>query len=130
MKRNKRVAIIAVLDGYANSVRPQNIDIFLTKNGYDIEIFDVIKIPNILKYLSFWSKLLILPIIILSTIFTLINLLLLKYTKHFFYYILIVQMKIRGYILYFLLTRKKYHAVIVETSYYSYILKMNLQYMI
>lgn len=121
----KTVAILVALDGHANSVRTEQLTKFLKNHGYQTEIVNTASIFTVFKHAPFYQLLPIFPLIFLTAFISLVNQLYLTfavYKKMFAYHTLTLQMKLRAFILHTALKKKNYHAIIVESSYDSYIL--------
>ena len=118
---NKNIIIIGNLDGYANSVRPVEIKNFLEKQGHKISILDTHHLGRSSalgswKYLHYF----------IQTIITLENLLLSNLDKYFYFYFLIIDMKIRAFLVTKIIIKGNYDIVICENSLHTLITTKNI----
>jgi len=124
----KRILIIASLDGFANSVRPLKIQQYISQKGYKVDILDTLYLSrlsnkkgtlgNKLPRPSFYG----ISLFILQILNFLVVKFLPKHKKYFSYFLITSMMRFRGKILSKTIQKHLYNLVICVSQLDSYYL--------
>ena len=118
----KKIAIICILDGSANSIMPENIKKYLTKKGHDVQLVNTIHINKLLRSEKDFSYFNVKVLFTLIANFVVSACLILqekyfKWTrKYFYYYLLLFSMKCRAFLLKEYFKNKKFDLIIGESQ--------------
>ena len=113
MKINNKILVLAYLDGFANSKRVAEIKRYLEGKGYVITVLDTVHFGKI-SSLGLWRYFYYFIQIILKIKNLILN-------KRFYYYDIILNMKIRAFLLLKIISKKDFNCIICENIMDSYL---------